>query len=119
MAYVPFNNEEEIKLASSTLSTQLMVGVYPTEKYINKVKKKYQTPKDIELPNKILEQDKNLIAASNNSFEKCQEINSKMDDAIMKVGSRLNLIELSFSANNDKPKTKELDLKEREIKKNK
>ena len=123
MAYVPFNNEEEIKLASSTLSTQLMVGVYPTEKYINKVKQKYQTPKDIELPNKILEQDKNLIAASNNSFEKCQEINSKMDDAIMKVGSRLNLIELSFSANNDKPKTKELDLKvgefERETETNK
>ena len=110
-SYIPFNNEEEIKLANSTLSTQLMVGVYPTEKYINKVKKKYPTPNDFELPNKILEQDKNLIAASNNSFEKIQEINTKMDEALMKVGNRLNLIELSFSSNNENRKTKELDMK--------
>ena len=47
-----------------------MIGVYPSQKYVNKVKKKYPTPNDFELPNKILEQDKNLIAASNLSFEK-------------------------------------------------
>ena len=109
--YIPFNNEEEIKLANSTLSTQLMIGVYPTEKYIKKVKKKYQTPDDFELPNKILEQDKNLIAASNNSFEKCQEINTKMDETIMNVSNRLNLIELSFNSNIENRKTKELDMK--------
>jgi len=97
----------QMKLANITLSTQLMIGVYPSEKYIKKVKKKYPTPDGFELPNKILEQDKNLIAASNNNFEKCQEINSQMDDAIMKVGNRLNLIELSFSSNAEKPKTKE------------
>ena len=111
MTYAPLNNEEEIKLANSTLSTQLMIGVYPSQKYVNKVKKKYPTPNDFELPNKILEQDKNLIAASNLSFEKCQEINSKLDDTIMKVGNRLSLIELSFNSNNEKPQTKELDLK--------
>ena len=27
MAYIPLNNEEEMKLANSTLSTQLMIGV--------------------------------------------------------------------------------------------
>ena len=116
MAYIPLNNEEEMKLANSTLSTQLMIGVYPSEKYIKKVKKKYPTPDGFELPNKILEQDKNLIAASNNNFEKCQEINSQMDDAIMKVGNRLNLIELTFSSNAEKPKTKELDSKVGEFK---
>ena len=116
MAYIPLNNEEEMKLENSTLSTQLMIGVYPSEKYIKKVKKKYPTPDGFELPNKILEQDKNLIAASNNNFEKCQEINSQMDDAIMKVGNRLNLIELSFSSNAEKPKTKELDSKVGEFK---
>ena len=59
MTYVPSNNEEEIKLTQSILTTQLMMGVYPSPKYVNKVKKKYPTPNDIELPNKILEQDKN------------------------------------------------------------
>ena len=122
MTYVPFNNEEEIKLTQSILSTQLMMGVYPSPKYVNKVKKKYPTPNDIELPNKILEQDKNLIAASNASFEKCQEINTKLDDTIMKVGNNLNLIESSFN-NTERPQTKELDLKvgefERETEMNK
>ena len=111
MTYVPLNNEEEAKLANSTLSTQLMMGVYPTQKYVNKIKKKYPT-EEYDLPYKVLEQDKNLIAASNNNFEKCLEINSQMDDTIMKVGNKLNLIEISFnSSNNEKRKTKELDSK--------
>jgi hypothetical protein len=42
MAYIPLTNEEEIKLANSTLSSQLMIGVYPSQKYINKVKKNIQ-----------------------------------------------------------------------------
>ena len=91
MTYVPLNNEDEAKLANSTLSTQLMMGVYPTQKYVNKIKKKYPT-EEYDLPYKVLEQDKNLIAASNNNFEKCLEINSQMDDTIMKVGNKLNLI---------------------------
>ena len=112
MEYAPLNNEEEAKLANSTLTTQLMMGVYPSEKYVNKVKKKYPTPEGFELPNKILEQDKNVIAASNLNFERCQEINSQMDDTIMKVGNKLNLIEISFSSNNnEKKKTRELDSK--------
>ena len=117
-SYIPFNNEEEIKLANSTLSTQLMVGVYPTEKYINKVKKKYPTPNDFELPNKILEQDKNLIAASNMNFEKCQEINSQMDDAILKVGNKIELIESNLNNNNESENiyNKELDSKVGEYK---
>ena len=111
MTYVPLNNEDEAKLANSTLSTQLMMGVYPTQKYVNKIKKKYPT-EEYDLPYKVLEQDKNLIAASNNNFEKCLEINSQMDDTIMKVGNKLNLIEISFnSSNNEKRKTKELDSK--------
>ena len=112
MNYVPLNNEEEAKLANSTLTTQLMMGVYPSAKYVNKIKKKYPTPEGSDLPSKILEQDKNVIAASNLNFEKCQEINSQMDETIMKVGNKLNLIEISFSSNNnEKRKTKELDSK--------
>jgi hypothetical protein len=42
MTYVPLNNEDEAKLANSTLSTQLMMGVYPTQKYVNKIKKNIQ-----------------------------------------------------------------------------
>ncbi len=116
MSYIPLTNEEEMKLANSTLSTQLMIGVYPTQKYINKVKKKYPTADGFELPNKILEQDKHLLAASNENFEKCQEINSQMDDAIMKVGNRINLIELNLSNNGENQKTKELDTKVDEFK---
>ena len=112
MNYVPLNNEEEAKLANSTLTTQLMMGVYPSAKYVNKIKKKYPTPEGSDLPSKILEQDKNVIAASNLNFEKCQEINSQMDETIMKVGNKLNLIEISFTSNNhEKRKTKELDSK--------
>ena len=112
MIYTQFNNEEEAKLANSTLTTQLMMGVYPSEKYVSKVKKKYPTPEGFELPNKILEQDKNVIVASNLNFERCQEINSQMDDTIMKVGNKLNLLEISFSSNNsEKKRTRELDSK--------
>ena len=109
---MPFTSEDDQKLAESMISTQLMNGVFPSEKYVNKVRMKYTTPQELELPNKILEQDKNLIAASNMNFEKCQEINSQMDDTIMKVGNKLNLIEISFSSNNnEKKKTRELDSK--------
>jgi hypothetical protein len=116
MAYIPLTNEEEIKLANSTLSTQLMMGVYPSQKYINKVKKKYPTPDGFELPNKILQQDKNLLAASNVNFEKNQELNSRMDDAIMKVGNHINLFEITFSNNAENPKMKDLDTKVDEFK---
>jgi len=40
---------------------------------------------DLELPNKILEQDKNIIIASNQNFEKSQEINTHLDENIKKV----------------------------------
>jgi hypothetical protein len=116
MAYIPLTNEEEIKLANSTLSSQLMIGVYPSQKYINKVKKKYPTPDGFELPNKILQQDKNLLAASNVNFEKNQELNSRMDDAIMKVGNHINLFEITFSNNAENPKMKDLDTKVEEFK---
>ena len=76
-----------------------MMGVFPSEKYREKVKKKYQTPELIELPNKILEQDKNLVASSNLNFEKCQEINSQMDEALLKVGNKLETIESSLNSN--------------------
>ena len=98
MSYAPFNDEEE-KLGKSLISTQLMMGVFPSEKYREKVKKKYQTPELIELPNKILEQDKNLVASSNLNFEKCQEINSQMDEALLKVGNKLEIIESSLNTN--------------------
>ena len=98
MSFAPFNDEEE-KLGKSLISTQLMMGVFPSEKYREKVKKKYQTPELIELPNKILEQDKNLVASSNLNFEKCQEINSQMDEALLKVGNKLETIESSLNTN--------------------
>ena len=98
MSYASFNDEEE-KLGKSLISTQLMMGVFPSEKYREKVKKKYQTPELIELPNKILEQDKNLVASSNLNFEKCQEINSQMDEALLKVGNELEIIESSLNTN--------------------
>ena len=98
MSYAPFNDEEE-KLGKSLISTQLMMGVFPSEKYREKVKKKDQTPELIELPNKILEQDKNLVASSNLNFEKCQEINSQMDEALLKVGNKLEIIESSLNTN--------------------
>ena len=98
MSYASFNDEEE-KLGKSLISTQLMMGVFPSEKYREKVKKKYQTPELIELPNKILEQDKNLVASSNLNFEKCQEINSQMDEALLKVGNKLEIIESSLNTN--------------------
>jgi len=94
-----------------------MMGVFPSEKYINKVKEKYKTPEEIALPNKVLEQDKNIIAASNLNFEKCQELNSQMDDAIIKVGNKLDLIELSLNnKENENPYSKELDSKVGEYK---
>ena len=112
MSYIPLKDEEHQNLAQSMVSTQLMMGVYPSEKYINKVKEKYKTPEEIALPNKILEQDKNLIAASNSNFQKCQELNSQMDDAILKVGNKLDLIEESLNIKeNENPYAKELDSK--------
>ena len=94
-----------------------MMGVFPSEKYINKVNEKYKTPEEIALPNKVLEQDKNIIAASNLNFEKCQELNSQMDDAIIKVGNKLDLIELALNnKENENPYSKELDSKVGEYK---
>ena len=118
MSYVPFNSEEDQKLAESIMSTQLMMGVFPSEKYINKLKLKYKEPKESEFTNKILEQDKNLIAASNLNFEKCKELNSQMDDAILQVGNKLDLIESSLNNNNESEikYTKELDVKVGEYK---
>ena len=115
---MPFTSEDDQKLAESMISTQLMNGVFPSEKYVNKVRMKYTTPQELELPNKILEQDKNLIAASNMNFEKCQEINSQMDDAILKVGNKIELIESNLNNNNETENiyNKELDSKVGEYK---
>jgi hypothetical protein len=115
---MPFTSEDDQKLAESMISTQLMNGVFPSEKYVNKVRMKYTTPQELELPNKILEQDKNLIAASNMNFEKCQEINSQMDDAILKVGNKIELIESNLNNNNESENVynKELDTKVGEYK---
>ena len=112
MLYSPFQSEEDQKLAESMISKQIMIGVFPSEKYVNKVKEKYKSPQELELPNKILEQDKNIIATSNLNFEKCQELNSQMDDAILKVGNKLELIENSLISNdNENIYNKELDSK--------
>ena len=117
MSYIPLNSEDDQKLAQSMVSTQLMMGVFPSEKYRTKIKEKYKTPEELELPNKILQQDKNLIAASNFNFEKCQELNTQMDEAILKVGNKLELIESSLSNNeSSNPYTKELDSKVGEFK---
>jgi hypothetical protein len=115
---MPFTSEDDQKLAESMISTQLMNGVFPSEKYVNKVRMKYTTPQELGLPNKILEQDKNLIAASNMNFEKCQEINSQMDDAILKVGNKIELIESNLNNNNESENiyNKELDSKVGEYK---
>ena len=112
MLYSPFQSEEDQKLAESMISKQIMIGVFPSEKYVNKVKEKYKSPQELELPNKILKQDKNIIATSNLNFEKCQELNSQMDDAILKVGNKLELIENSLISNdNENVYNKELDSK--------
>ena len=118
MSYVPFNSEEDNKLAQSIMSTQLMMGVFPSEKYVKKVKNKYTDPKESNFTNKILIQDKNLIAATNSNFEKCKILNTQMDDAILQVGNKLDLIESSLISNNqsDIKYTKELDIKENEFK---
>lgn len=110
--------EDEDKLSKSILCTQIMMGVYPTEKYVQKIKKKYKTPEDIDLPNKILEQDKNLINRSNISFEKNQEINSLLNETLIKVENSINSIESSFMGTGVKPSTEQLDLKEGEYKRN-
>ena len=81
-------------------------------------KKKYQTPELLELPNKILEQDKKIITTSHISFEKNQEINSLLDETLLKVENNINLIETSLSNNEDKPSTEQIDLKEGEFKRN-
>ena len=90
-----------------------MIGVYPTEKYVKKIKKKYPNENDFELPNKILEQDKNLIIASNKTFEKSQIINQELDDVIKKGVECIDNIEKSFSNGNNggKYNTNELDSK--------
>ena len=118
MDYVPFKSEEEQKLAESMISKQLMIGVFPSEKYVNKIKMKYTSPESLELTNKILEQDKNLIIASNTNFEKSQELNSQMDDAILKVGNKLELLESSLmnSGNGENIYNKQLDIKVDEYK---
>jgi len=108
------SEEEEEKLIYGSLNTQLMIGVYPTEKYVKKIKKKYPNKNDFELPNKILEQDKNLIKASNQNFEKSQIINQQFDDYIKQGVECIDNIEKTFSSNvgnEDKNKTKELDSK--------
>ena len=38
MTYL-ISDEEEKNMIKSSLSTQLMIGVYPTEKYVKKIKK--------------------------------------------------------------------------------
>ena len=118
MDYVPYKSEEEQKLAESMISKQLMIGVFPTEKYVNKIQMKYTSPESLELTKKILEQDKNLILVSNTNFEKSQEINSQMDDAILKVGNKLELLESSLmnSGNNENIYDKQLDIKVDEYK---
>ena len=118
MDYVPYKSEEEQKLAESMISKQLMIGVFPTEKYVNKIQMKYTSPESLELTQKILEQDKNLILVSNTNFEKSQEINSQMDDAILKVGNKLELLESSLmnSGNNENIYDKQLDIKVDEYK---
>lgn len=118
MDYVPFKSEEEQKLAESMISKQLMIGVFPSEKYVNKIKMKYTSPESLELTNKILEQDKNLIIASNTNFEKSQELNSQMDDAILKVGNKLELLESSLmnNGNSENIYNKQLDIKVDEYK---
>ena len=118
MDYVPFKSEEEQKLAESMISKQLMIGVFPSEKYVNKIKMKYTSPESLELTNKILEQDKNLIIASNTNFEKSQELNSQIDDAILKVGNKLELLESSLmnSGNSENIYNKQLDIKVDEYK---
>ena len=90
-----------------------MIGVYPTEKYVKKIKKKYPNENDFELPNKILEQDKNLIIASNKTFEKSQIINQEFDDVIKKGVECIDNIEKSFGNGNNggKYNTNELDSK--------
>lgn len=108
MDYIPLNKEEATTLSTSILSTQIMMGVYPSEKYVNKIKKKFRN-QDLALPNKILEQDKNLLLSSNINFEKTQEINAQMNNTITKLGQNLNLIEETF--NSRKVNTNELDLK--------
>ena len=117
MDYVPFKSEEDQKLAESMMSKQLLIGVYPSEKYVNKIKMKYTSPESIELTNKILEQDKNIIAVSNANFEKSQEINSQMDDAILKVGNKLELLESSLmNSSSENIYNKQLDIKVDEYK---
>ena len=118
MDYVPFKSEEEQKLAESIISKQLMIGVFPSEKYVSKIKMKYTSPESLELTNKILEQDKNLIIASNNNFEKSQELNSQMDEAILKVGNKLELLESSLmnNGNGENIYNKQLDIKVDEYK---
>ena len=111
MEYIPLNTEGDMKLSTSILSTQLMMGVFPSEKYVNKVKKKYPTPEGFELPNKILEQDKNLIAASNINFEKCQELNTQIDETILKVSNNINIIESTLNNNNANHQMRKLDSK--------
>ena len=109
---MPFQSEEDQKLAESMISKQIMSGVFPSEKYVSKIKEKYKSAQELELPKKILEQDKNIIASSNLNFEKCQEINSQMDDAILKVGNKLELIESNLNSNdNENLYNKELDSK--------
>ena len=108
MDYIPLNKEEATTLSTSILSTQIMMGVYPSEKYVNKIKKKFRN-QDLALPNKILEQDKNLLLSSNINFEKTQKINAQLDNTITKLGQNLNLIEETF--NSRKVNTNELDLK--------
>ena len=117
MSYIPLKTDDDEKLSQSMMNTQLMIGVFPSEKYRNKVKEKYKTPEELSLPNKILEQDKNLIAASNLNFEKCQELNSQMDDAILKVSNKIELLELNFLNNeSDNQYSKELESKVVEFK---
>ena len=116
--YFPLNTEEEDNLVKSSLCTQIMMGVYPTDKYVKKVQEKYQTPESLELPNKILEQDKNIITTSHFSFEKNQEINSLFDDTLSKVENNINAIESSFTNVEENPSTQQLDLKVGEFKRN-
>ena len=118
MDYVPFKSEEDQKLAESMISKQIMIGVFPSEKYVNKIKMKYTSPESLELTNKILEQDKNLIMASNTNFEKSQELNSQMDDEILKVGNKLELLESSLmnNGNSENIYNKQLDIKVDEYK---
>ena len=114
--YINLQEEENNILGSSALANSLLSGVFPKEKYIKKIEKKYVTPGDINLTKRIIDQDKNMVISSMKYYEKNKEINEQFDEALFNLEKSIKVACSTFRQKiEDKPMSREVDVKMNEF----